>query len=75
MTGKITYSFIKAIIRNELMFNCYYLHNYHLRIGPFFKMVRKGKAAKKLRIREILLSAVAGGHWYSLPKDLGLGKR
>lgn len=52
MTGKITYSFIKAIIRNELMFNCYYLHNYHLRIGPFFKMVRKGKAAKKLRIEK-----------------------
>lgn len=71
----MTYSFIKAIIRNKLMFNCYYLHNYHLTIGPYFKMVRKVKSAKKRGIREILLSAVAGGHWYSFPKDLGLGKR
>lgn len=71
----MAYSFIKAIIRNELMFNCYYLHNYHLTTGPYFKMVRKVKAAKKPGIREILQSAVAGGHWYSIPKYLGLGKR
>lgn len=71
----MAYSFIKAIIRNELMFNCYYLHNYHLTTGPYFKMVRKVKADKKPGIREILQSAVAGGHWYSIPKYLGLGKR
>lgn len=57
------------------MFNCYYLHNYHHTIEPYFKMVRKVKAAKKPGIRKILLSAVAGGHWYSFPKYLGLGRR
>lgn len=65
MTGQVAHSFIKAIIRNELMFNCHYLHNYHLTIGPYFKMVSKVKAVKKPGIREILLSAMPGGHWYS----------
>lgn len=60
MTGQMTYSFTKAIIRNEVMFNCYYLHNYHLTIMPYFKMVRKVKAAKKPGLGEILLSAMAG---------------
>lgn len=70
----MAYSFIKTLIRNELRFNCYYSHNYHLTVGPFFKMVKKVKAAKKHGMREILLSAMSGRCCYSFPKDLGLGK-
>jgi len=66
----MTYSFIKAINRNEVMFNCYYLHNYHLTIMPYFKMMRKAKAAKKPRLGEILLSAMAAGPCVQLPKRI-----
>lgn len=75
MTGQMAYSFIKAIIRNEQMFNCYYLHNYHLTTGPYFKMVRKVKAVKKPGIREILLLAMAGRHWYKIPKRLRIRQK
>lgn len=70
MTGQMTYSFIKAIIRNELMFNSYYLHNYCLTIMPYFNMVRKVKAAKKPALGEILLTAMAGGPCVQLSKRI-----
>lgn len=75
MTGQITYSFIKAIIRHQIMFNCCYLHNYHLTIMPYFKMVRKVKALKKPGLGEILLSAMAGGPCVQLPKRIRIRRK
>lgn len=66
----MTYRFIKTIIRNELMFNCYYLHNYCLIIMPYFNMVRKVKSAKKPGLGEILLTAMAGGLCAQLSKRI-----
>lgn len=67
MTGQMAYSFIKALIKNELRFNCYYLHNYHLTVGPYFKMVKKVKAAKKQNKRNLTVSN-SWGMLVQLPK-------
>lgn len=75
MTGQMTYSFIEAILRNEVMFNCYYLHNYCLTIMPYFKMVRKVKAAKKPGLGEILLPAMAGELCVQLPKRIRIRRK
>lgn len=75
MTGQMTYSFIKAIIRNQIIFNCCYLHNYHLTIMPYFKTVRKVQAAKKPGLGEILLSSMAGGPWVQLPKRIRIRRK
>lgn len=74
MTGN-DIQFIKARIRNEVMFNCYYLHNYRLTIMPYFKMVRKAKAPKKPGLGEILLSAMAGGPCVQLPKRIRIRRK
>lgn len=68
-------SFIKAVTRNEEIFNCYYLHSCHLIIIPYFKMVRNVKAAKKPGLAQILLSAMAVALCVQLPKRISIRRR